>query len=100
LEYKLKTIIYHSDNEFRNFKKIFILVNQNTSSSAEIFALSLKMNLDNVLIVGSKTFGKDVGQTTIVDKQYKFILNFTTFHWNVNGYTTKDMVIKYSEFEF
>jgi hypothetical protein len=44
------------------FNKIAVLMNENTASAAEIFALSLK-ELENALLIGGKTVGKGIGQS-------------------------------------
>lgn len=41
---------------------IEILVNEGTASSAEIFTLALRENLDNVTVIGTETYGKGVVQ--------------------------------------
>lgn len=58
-ELKSQTIV--SEKQYR-FDKIIVCVGSNTSSSAEIMAVSLKENL-GAIIVGNKTFGKGIIQT-------------------------------------
>lgn len=48
-----------------NFEKIIILQNKETASSAEGLIMSLKENLNNVTLIGERTFGKGIGQATI-----------------------------------
>lgn len=48
---------------YDNFKNIVILVNQNTASAAEVLAICLKEQLDNVTLVGTTTYGKGVVQS-------------------------------------
>lgn len=45
------------------FEHIYILQNEGTASAAEVFVNALKQNLDNVTVVGEKSYGKAVGQT-------------------------------------
>ena len=53
--------MYSSGKWHTSFKKIGILVNENTASSAELLTLSLKTFADNVTIIG-KNSGEGVGQ--------------------------------------
>ena len=52
-------------NSYLNFDRIIILQDEYTASAAEGLILSLKGNLDNVTTIGSKTFGKGIGQVTM-----------------------------------
>lgn len=61
-----------------NFQNIIILQNENTASASEIFINALKTNLDNVTTVGTKSYGKGVGQTTYRIKN-GFYVKATTF---------------------
>jgi carboxyl-terminal processing protease len=54
-----------SEPQKYKFDKIVILINRNSASASESFAASLGDNLDNVIIVGEKSFGKGVAQKTI-----------------------------------
>lgn len=40
--------------------KIFIIIDKNTASAAEVFTLALKKNLDNVTIIGETSKGKGI----------------------------------------
>jgi len=51
-------------NFARKQKKIVILVNEGTASSAEVFASSLRDNGRSVALVGTKTYGKGLIQHT------------------------------------
>ncbi len=51
--------------KYLEFENIFILQDESTASSAEGLIMSLKENLDNVTIIGTKSFGKGIGQVTI-----------------------------------
>lgn len=59
-------ITIKSKNEpYFNFDKIIVLQDEDTASAAEGLILSLTQNLDNVTLMGAKTFGKGIGQVTI-----------------------------------
>jgi hypothetical protein len=47
------------------YEKIFILQDGNTASSSENMIAALNDNLDNVTLVGTRTFGKGIGQYTL-----------------------------------
>jgi len=49
-------------SRFFDFDQIIILQNRHTASAAEGFIMALKENLDNVVTVGTTTFGKGIGQ--------------------------------------
>lgn len=63
------------------FDKIVVLINYHTASSAEIMTLSLKENLDNVVVVGTTTMGKGVGQDLIMYPDGSN-LKITSFYWD------------------
>jgi hypothetical protein len=92
LKYKDKRVTYLSDSNFFPFTKIFILVNEGTMSSAEILAYSLKANLKQVVLLGSKTFGKNFGQERFVNRKYLFEFNLVTFKWSVVGRYSKEII--------
>jgi len=76
---------FSKENKSKNdaifdFNKIVILQDGDTASAAEILIGALKDNLDNVTLLGEKTFGKGIGQTTIPLKQ-GFYLKATVFSW-------------------
>lgn len=91
---------YTSDSRMLKFKKIIVMVNENSASSSELMALSLRKHLSNVTIIGHKTFGKGVGQETFENKSKRYIILLTSFYWfveNVNISNTKitpDVIIK------
>ena len=65
---------------YDNFKDIVLLVNGETASAAEVFTICLKESLNNVTIVGEKTYGKGVIQST------RYLLNggvlkYSSFYW-------------------
>lgn len=51
---------YSNNQEPLHYKKIVILVNSKTASVSELFVIALKEGLDNVTVVGNKTYGKQV----------------------------------------
>jgi len=87
------------------FNKIIILQNKNTASAAENFTVSLKDNLENVLTIGEKTFGKGIGQFTLPLRQ-GYAVKATVMKWfspknyNIHGvgiapdifYTGEDII--------
>lgn len=74
---------YYSDEEHIPFKHIFVLVDEKSASCAELVTLGLKTYLDNVTVVGRKTFGKGVGQTLFEDKTRGFVIFLVNHYWNV-----------------
>lgn len=76
------------ENKIYNFDKIYILLNENSASSAEVFALSIHLNLPNVELVGNKTAGKSVVQIerTSDEQDYQFL--FVTHQWFVYDHST------------
>lgn len=61
-------------------KNIIILQDRNTASASENFISGLKDNLDNVLLIGNKTFGKGIGQFTLPLRR-GFAVKATTMLW-------------------
>jgi len=47
------------------YEKIIILQDENTASASENMIAALSENLDNVELIGTKTFGKGIGQFTL-----------------------------------
>lgn len=73
---------YVSDGKrLYTYDQIVILVNQNTASAAEVLTLALDEQLDNVLIVGTNTYGKGTIQTTVYLADSS-ALKYTTGKWN------------------
>ncbi len=60
-----------------SYEKIYILQDINTASASEVLISALKQNLDNVITVGDKTFGKGIGQFTAPLK-HGYALKLTT----------------------
>ena len=61
-------------------KPTVVLVNGDTASAAEIFAAALQQNGDATLI-GTKTFGKGIGQTIFADQPAGSRLQVTNFRF-------------------
>ncbi len=72
-QYRAKTDVY------RKFKKIVVLVNENSASASEILALALKESA-GATIVGNKTYGKGtVQETKLLDSGA--MVKYTTSYW-------------------
>ncbi len=69
-----------SGKVFDNFKDIVILINENTASAAEVFALVMKEEVNNVTLVGETTYGKGVIQTNRYLSDGG-ILKLTSYYW-------------------
>jgi tetratricopeptide (TPR) repeat protein len=76
---------YTSDSKLLKFKKIIVMVNENSASSSELMSLSLKKHLNNVTIIGHKTFGKGVGQETYENINKRYVIMLTSFKWYVEN---------------
>ncbi|NLN65319.1 MAG: DUF5050 domain-containing protein [Clostridiaceae bacterium] len=74
---------FRSGKNYTQFKKIGILVNENTASSSELLALGLKTYLDNVTIIGKHTVGQGVGQTVYLDRMKQYAIFLVNHYWNV-----------------
>lgn len=90
-----ETIAYTTGNQkYANFKQMVLLINENTASAAEVFALCLKEQHDNVITVGQTSYGKGVIQTN------RFLNNggaikITTYYWySPNGVSIHEVGIK------
>lgn len=51
-------------NDDYTFNKIIILVNGNSASASESFAVCMKDNLSNVIVCGTNSYGKGIAQKT------------------------------------
>lgn len=65
---------------YDNFDKIVIITNNDTASAAEVFAIVLKEECDNVTLVGKTTYGKGVIQTNHMLSNGG-ILKLTSYYW-------------------
>jgi len=73
-----------------SFKKIVILQNRYTASASESFIATLNDNLDNVTLIGERTYGKGIGQYTLPLKR-GFAVKATTLMWlTPNGISIED----------
>jgi tetratricopeptide (TPR) repeat protein len=81
---------YYSDASQIVFKNIYVLTNENSASCSELVALGLKTYLDNVTIIGKKTFCKGVGQFVYEDKNREFALFLVNHYWNVREVNIMD----------
>ncbi len=61
---RAKTTTHYSTGNGRSFENVYVLVNENSASSAEILAASLRDNI-NATLIGTTTYGKCFGQMTI-----------------------------------
>lgn len=62
-------------------KKVVILVDGGTASASEILAGALKFNKDEIVIIGTNTFGKGTVQNTFEIKETGGALKLTTEYW-------------------
>lgn len=62
------------------YDKILILQNGNTASASENMIAALSDNLDNVELIGTKTFGKGIGQFTLPLKR-GYAVKATILKW-------------------
>ncbi|MFD0590329.1 tetratricopeptide repeat protein [Paenibacillus sp. GCM10027627] len=74
---------YYSDASQLKFDCIYVLVDENSASAAELLALGLKTYLPNTTLVGRDTFGKGIGQAVFEDKEAKLLMLVVNFYWNV-----------------
>ncbi|QUI23140.1 DUF5050 domain-containing protein [Vallitalea pronyensis] len=72
-----------SDMLYQPFRRIFVLMDEQSASSSEIVALSLKKFGDDVTLVGRKTYGKGVAQHIFIDRNNKTALFLVSNYWNV-----------------
>ncbi len=74
-------IVYRSKKaQPLKYDRIIILQNQNSASSSENMIAALKDNLDNVELIGTKTFGKGIGQFTL-DLKRGYAVKATILKW-------------------
>ena len=63
-----------------NLKRLIVLSTQNTASASESLVVGLRPYM-SVIVIGTQTCGKDVGSYTIVDNNYKYLLQPITFKY-------------------
>ena len=71
------------------YDKIIILQNNNTASASENMIAALNDNLDNVELIGTKTYGKGIGQFTL-PLRHGYAVKATILEW----YTPKGVNIQ------
>ena len=76
-----------AEEYYDNFDKIVILIDENTASAAEVFALALSEWSDNVTLVGLTSFGKGVVQSTYSLKDGT-VIKLTTSAWTSQNDTS------------
>lgn len=69
-----------SNAYYDNFKKIVILTNGSTASASEVLTMALKEGHDNVTVVGEKSYGKGVMQSSYILKDGS-ALKVTIAYW-------------------
>lgn len=74
---------YYSDEQQIEFKHIFVLIDEYSASCSELLTLGLKTYLDNVIVIGRKSWGKGVGQLLFEDKTNGFVIFLVNHYWNV-----------------
>lgn len=73
--------VYRSNrNQPLKYDKIIILQNKNTASASENLIAAMNDNLENVELIGSKTFGKGIGQFTLPLKR-GYAVKATILKW-------------------
>ena len=88
-----KITIYKATNEiYRKFDRISVLINENSASASEILALALKESA-GAKIVGTKSFGKgSVQETEILDSGA--MVKYTVAYWlSANGNSINEVGI-------
>ncbi|NLY17958.1 MAG: DUF5050 domain-containing protein [Clostridiaceae bacterium] len=75
--------VFNSDKNHVAFKKIGVLVNENTAESSELLVLGLKTYLNNVTIIGRKTMGRGTGQILYLDRVKEYAIFLVNHYWNV-----------------
>ena len=78
---RMLDIVYKAKGPYSlTYNKIIILQNKNSASASENLIAALKDNLDNVTLLGEKTFGKGIGQYTLPLKR-GFAVKATILQW-------------------
>ncbi len=78
---RMLNIVYKAKGPYAlAYESIIILQNKNTASASENLIAALKDNLDNVTLLGEKTFGKGIGQFTLPLKR-GFAVKATILQW-------------------
>lgn len=69
-----------SGNNLVSFDQIIILIDENTASASEVMALAFGEQMDNVTLMGTKTYGKGTVQISRMFKDNSAI-KYTTSKW-------------------
>ena len=78
---RMLNIVYKAKGPYSlAYDRIIILQNKNTASASENLIAALKDNLENVTLLGEKTFGKGIGQFTLPLKR-GFAVKATILQW-------------------
>lgn len=85
---------YYSDQSQVNFKHIYILVNSESASSAELLTLGLDTYLQNVTVIGEPTVGKGVAQSTFENIKKKYVIFLVSSYWNIKEKNISDSRIQ------
>lgn len=77
-----------------NLDRLIVLVSERTASASEALIVGLRPYME-VVVIGTKTCGKDVGSYTIADSDYRYQLQPITFkYYNaLNESTPEDGII-------
>lgn len=67
--------ITEASNIGNNLKRVFVLVSGNTASASELVINNLKPHME-VILIGTNTYGKDVGSITLDDEANKYRWNW------------------------
>lgn len=83
LEYKNATKEFKTyDDKFYDYNKIFILQNENTASASEILISTLLYYFpEKVSLIGTKSYGKGIAQTSVSVLNNQYILQYTCAKW-------------------
>lgn len=85
---------YYSDQSQVSFKHIYVLVNGESASSAELLTLGLDTYLQNVTVIGEPTFGKGVAQITFENIKKKYMIFLVSSYWNIKEKNISDSRIQ------
>lgn len=88
-----KEYINKRNRVFDNFSDIVILIDGNTASCAESATLSLRENLDNVIVIGDRSFGKFIGSNSLKFKDGSK-LSYVNSLWHSPNKTNYSMGIE------
>ncbi|ABR49085.1 peptidase S41 [Alkaliphilus metalliredigens QYMF] len=67
------------------YKRVFILLDKKSASASEILALTMKLNMENVVVIGKETVGKSVAQTEQKDSNDTYSFSIVSYRWFVQN---------------